>query len=100
MYRHDSLIEKQMQVKEELGVYGGFPGGLDSGKSTCNAGDGGSIPGLGRSPGEGNGDPLLCSCLENSMDRRAWWATVSRRGLTAWGYPGGGQVGFAKVTAG
>ena len=36
----------------------------------------GSIPGLGRSPGEGNGNPLQYSCLENSMDRRAWWATV------------------------
>ena len=38
--------------------------------------DEGSIPGLGRSPGEGNGSPLQYSCLENSMDRRAWWATV------------------------
>ena len=40
------------------------------------AGDPGSIPGLGRSPGKGNGNPLQCSCLENSMDRGAWWATV------------------------
>ena len=41
-----------------------------------NAGDAGSIPGLGRCPGEGNGNPLQYSCLENSMDRRAWWAAV------------------------
>ena len=44
--------------------------------SDCNAGDSGSIPRLGRSPGEGNGNPLQDSCLENSMDREAWWATV------------------------
>ena len=42
----------------------------------ANAGDVGSIPGSGRSPGEGNGNPLQYSCLENSMDRRTWWATV------------------------
>ena len=42
----------------------------------CNEGDPGSIPGSGRSPGEENGNPLQYSCLENSMDRRAWWATV------------------------
>ena len=40
----------------------------------CNEGDPGSIPGSGRSPGEENGNPLQYSCLENSMDRRAWWA--------------------------
>ena len=45
-------------------------------ESTCSAGDLGLIPGLGRSPGEGNGNPLQCSCLENSMDRGAWRATV------------------------
>ena len=44
--------------------------------STCNAGDLGSIPGLGRSPGAGNGNPLPYSCLENPMDRGAWWAAV------------------------
>ena len=42
----------------------------------ANEGDQGSIPGLGRSPGEGNGNPLQYLCLENSMGRRAWWATV------------------------
>ena len=42
----------------------------------ANAGDVGSVPGLGRSPGEGNGNPLQYSCLEKPMDREAWWATV------------------------
>ena len=45
-------------------------------ETACNAGDGGSIPGSGRSPGEGHGNPLQYSCLENPMDRGAWWATV------------------------
>ena len=48
----------------------GFPGGSDGKESACNAGDRGSMPGLGRSPGEGNGNPLQYSCLENPMDRR------------------------------
>ena len=54
----------------------GFPGGSDSKESACNAGNAGSIPGLGRSPVEGNGYPLQYSCLENSMDRGAWRPTV------------------------
>ena len=54
----------------------GFPGGLEGRASACNEGDPGSIPGLGRSLGEGNGNPLQYSCLENPMDRAAWWATV------------------------
>ena len=54
----------------------GFPGCSDSKESACNAGDLGSIPGSGRSPGEGNGNPRQCSCLENPMDRGAWWASV------------------------
>ena len=49
-----------------------FPGGSDSKVSARNAGDQGSIPGLGRSPGEGNGNPLQYYCLENPMDRAAW----------------------------
>ena len=53
-----------------------FPGGSDSKASAYNTGDLGSIPGLGRSPGEGNGNPLQYSCLENPMDGGAWWATV------------------------
>ena len=54
----------------------GFPGDSDGKESACNAGDLGSIPGSGRSPGEGNGYPLQYSCLENPMDRVAWQATV------------------------
>ena len=50
--------------------------GLDSKESACYAGDLSSIPGVGRSPGEGNGNPLQYSCLENSMNRVAWRATV------------------------
>ena len=53
-----------------------FSSGSDSRESACNAGDPGTIPGLGRCPGEGNGYPLQYSCLENSMERGAWWATV------------------------
>ena len=54
----------------------GFPGGSDVKASACNVGDLGSIPGLGRSPGEGNGNPLQYSCLVNPMDGGAWWARV------------------------
>ena len=54
----------------------GVPGGSDSKESGCSAADPGSILGLGRSLGEGNGYPLQYSCLENSMDRAAWQATV------------------------
>ena len=57
-------------------LYLGFPGGSDGKESACNTGDPGSIPGSGRSLGEGNGNPLQYSCLENSMDRGAWWATL------------------------
>ena len=52
-----------------------FPGSSDGKESACNVGDLGLISGLGRSPGEGNGYPLHYSCLENPMDRGAWWAT-------------------------
>ena len=51
-------------------------GGLDGKVSVCNAGDPGLIPGLGRSPGEGNGSPLQYSCLVNPMERGTWKATV------------------------
>ena len=63
-------------VDLNIGAPSFLPGGSVSKVSACNAGDLGSIPGLGRSPGEGNGNPLQYSCLENSMDRGAWWATV------------------------
>ena len=54
----------------------GFPGGSDGKESACNAGDLGLILGSGRSPGEGNCNPLQYSCLENSMDGGSWKATV------------------------
>ena len=50
----------------------GFPGGSNGKESACNVGDPGSISGLGRSPGERNGNPLQYSCLKNSMDRGNW----------------------------
>ena len=56
----------------------GFTGGLNCKDSACNAGDLGSIPRLGRSPGEGNGNPPQYSCLENSMSGGVWQATVHR----------------------
>ena len=55
-----------------------LPGGSEGKESTCNVGDLASIPGLGRSPGGGYGNPFQYSCLENSMHRGAWWATVHR----------------------
>ena len=54
----------------------GFPGGSKVKASACNVGDLGLIPGSGRSPGEGNGNPLQYSFLENPMDGEAWWAIV------------------------
>ena len=54
----------------------GFPGGSDGKESACNVGDLGYIPRLRRSPGGGYGSPLPYSCLDNFMDRGAWWATV------------------------
>ena len=56
----------------------GLPQWLSGKESTCNAGDTGLIPGSGRSPGERHDNPLQYFCLENSMDRGAWWATVHR----------------------
>ena len=57
-------------------VIQGFPGGSNGKESACNVGDLGSIPGLGRSPGKGNGYPLHYSCLENPMDRGTCWTAV------------------------
>ena len=54
----------------------GFPGGSVVENPPANAGDVGSFPGSGRSPREGNGNPLQYSCLENPTDKGAWWATV------------------------
>ena len=61
------------QVKPTL-----YTGGSNGKESACNAGDLGSIPGAGISPGEGNGNPLQYPCLENSMDRGSGWATAHR----------------------
>ena len=57
-------------------IYTGFPGGTDGKEPACNAGDLGSIPRLARSSREGNGTSFQYSCLENPIDRGAWWATV------------------------
>ena len=64
---------KKIYLKNLSSIKLGFPGGSDGEESACNAGDPGAIPESGRSPGDGNGYPLQYSCLENSMDRRAWW---------------------------
>ena len=69
----DSVLDHTKTGQELNGVPGTyFPGGSDGKASVYNAGDPGSIPGLGRSPGERNGNPLQYSCLENPMDRGAW----------------------------
>ena len=65
-----------MSLTTPASLLKGFPGGSEVKAPACNAGDLGSIPGLGRSTGEGNGNPLQYSCLENPMDGGAWWATV------------------------
>ena len=63
------IIEKAREFQKNIYFYFiDFPGGSEVKASACNAGDLGSIPGSGRSPGEGNGNPLQYSCLENSMD--------------------------------
>ena len=62
----------------------GLPWWLSGKESACNAGDLGLIPGLGRYPGEGRGNPLQYSCLRNPMDRGAWWAAV--RGIARVGH--------------
>ena len=59
-------------------LFTSFPGSSDGEESSCSAGDLGSIPGSGRSLGEGNGKPLQYSCLENSEERGAWWATIQQ----------------------
>ena len=72
----------QLSIQSFIQVFNGhlecvsFPEGSDGKESTCNAGDAGSIPGPGRSPGEGHGNPLQYCCLENPMDRGDWRVTV------------------------
>ena len=58
-------------------IYMDFPGGSDCKETACNVKDLSSVPGLGKSPGKANGNHLQYSCLENSIDRGAWWATQS-----------------------
>ena len=65
---------KKLKLNGSMKTY--FPGGSEVKASARNMGDSGSILGSGRSPGEGNGNPLQYSCLENPMGRGAWWATV------------------------
>ena len=86
------MLEREEQIFilcVSLGLWVGFPSGSDGKESACNKGDLGLIPGLGRSPGEGNGNPLQYACLENSVDRGAWWATFS---------PWGHRVGQEWIT--
>ena len=72
-FRYSTKVQTQLGLR-----FVPFPGGSEVKASACNAGDLSSIPGSGRSPGEGNGNPLQYSCLENLMDGGAWWATVHR----------------------
>ena len=69
-------LGKFLYFFESQCLHHGFPGGSDGKASACKEEDLGSIPGSGRSSGEGNGNPLQYSCLENSMDGGAWWSTV------------------------
>ena len=69
---------KPRRDKQYLWPFNGFPGGSDGKESTGKTEDPSSIPRLGKSPGEGHGNPPQYSCLETSMDRGAWWATVHR----------------------
>ena len=66
------MAEKDQDIASVLLMALGIPDDSDGKESACTVGDPGSIPGSGRSPGEGNGNPLQYSCLENSTDRGAW----------------------------
>ena len=79
---HCQKSEKEMVIFFPVSAFNmmliatrGFPSSSDGKESACNAGDPDLIPGSGRSPEEGNGNPLQYSCLENCMDGGAWWAT-------------------------
>ena len=82
MTKHRSVLQTSLEFANSSkgkfpgGFAGTFPGGSDGKESACNTGDLVSIPGWGRSPGGGHGNPLQYSCLENPMDRKAWWGTV------------------------
>ena len=72
------LVLERANSFDKLMTLLGFSGGSGGKESVCSAGDLSSIPGSGRSPGEGNGNSLRCSCLENPMDRGDWQAIVHR----------------------
>ena len=78
----DHIVFGCMQIGIGLVKKGHSPGGSDGKESACEAGDLGSVPGLGRSLGEGKKNPLQNSCLENPMDKGAWWATVEPKSWT------------------
>ena len=67
-----SVLGQENKISHAMWPKRGFPGGSEVKVSACNAGDLGLIPGLGRSPGEGNGNPFQYSCLESPMDGGAW----------------------------
>ena len=83
MIKMGQLHSGKLWKPEGMHFYLGLPGGTSGKESSCNAEDTGDtgdvdlIPGSGRSPGEGNGNPSQYSCLENPMDRGAWWALQS-----------------------
>ena len=68
--------QKVQASSYKISKHGDIIGGSDGKESACIAGDPGSVPGSGRSPGEGHRNPIQCSCLENPMDRGAWRATI------------------------
>ena len=72
----DKTLSCSLLYTQNLRHYGDFPYSSVGKESACNAVDPDSIPGLGSYPGEGNGNPLQYSCLENLMNKGAWWATV------------------------
>ena len=76
MKPYETVLQLIQRTTDKESEHWAFPGGSNGKESACNAGDPGSIPGLGRSPGEGNGNALQYSCLENPTDRGAWWTTV------------------------
>ena len=76
VHTHACMSQYIIHLTNHIDILLGFPGGSDGKASAYNAGDLGSIPGSGRSLGEGNGNPLQHSCLENPRDGEAWLATV------------------------
>ena len=85
---YDILLGKTRAILYNLYAYKGYPDGSDGKEFSCNAWDLRPVPGLGRSPGGGHGNPLQYSCLGNPMDRGAWRATV-HRAVKSWTQPKG-----------